>query len=202
MYVWARFLRVVATTPIRGKTKRPTDESRLTFRCLPFDIDPNIHLNNARYLMLADLGRFDLFIRTGIWDAARENNWVPMMGGVQAVYVRQIKLWRKFHLISSFDTWSGTQVVGRHRFELDDGRTAATLLTTAGFFDRGARKFVTTETMAKALGVSDTARDPDKVESAYLNSHGLIRADIKAKNAPLEAERRQRRAREMSNGNN
>lgn len=192
MYVWARLLRVVATTPLRGKTKHPTDEGRLTFRCLPFDIDPNIHLNNARYLMLADLGRFDLLIRTGVLKAARSRGWLPMMGGVQAVYVRQIKLWRKFDIVSSFDTWSGTQIIGRHRFELADGRTAATVLTTAGFFDPEIRQFVTMDQLAEALGVKDAPRSPDASESAYLESHSLIRSDIKVRNMPFELDRPQR----------
>ena len=41
------------------------DESRLTFRCLPTDIDFNLHMNNARYMMLADVGRIDIFMRAG-----------------------------------------------------------------------------------------------------------------------------------------
>ena len=64
MYVWGRMIRVVATYRRRG----PFDaggESRLTFRCLPTDIDPNMHLNNARYMMLADMGRLDIFLRSG-----------------------------------------------------------------------------------------------------------------------------------------
>ena len=56
MYVWGRLARMAATTKSRGLF-RPGDESRLNFRCLPSDIDRNMHLNNARYMMLADIGR-------------------------------------------------------------------------------------------------------------------------------------------------
>ena len=88
MYVWARLARVVLTARRRGPY-RPGGESRLSFRCLPTDIDPNIHLNNARYLMLADLGRLDLFFRSGLMRLNRERGWAPMMGGVQSVFVRE-----------------------------------------------------------------------------------------------------------------
>lgn len=64
MYVWARLLRVMATARRRGPY-RPGGESRLAFRCLPTDVDLNFHLNNARYLMMADLGRMDIFSRSG-----------------------------------------------------------------------------------------------------------------------------------------
>jgi acyl-ACP thioesterase len=46
--------RTMATASSRGPY-RVGDESRLAFRCLPIDIDFNLHLNNARYMMLADL---------------------------------------------------------------------------------------------------------------------------------------------------
>jgi hypothetical protein len=82
MYVWGRLLKVALTLKSRGPYL-PGGESRLSFRCLPTDIDPNVHLNNARYLMLADLGRMDIFLRSGLLHLTRRNNWAPMMGGVQ-----------------------------------------------------------------------------------------------------------------------
>jgi acyl-CoA thioesterase FadM len=189
MYVWARLARVVATANRRGPLPTPESESRLAFRCLPTDIDPNIHLNNARYMMLADLGRFDLLIRSGLLAVARRNDWAPIMGGVQAVYSRQIKLWQKFHVISSFETWTGTQFVGRHRFELDDGRTAAMVLTTAGIYDRTRRCFIPAEDLAAELGIKKMPRGPDSFEQYYLNSHNLIRSAIKDMNRPFSKNR-------------
>ncbi|TIX02762.1 MAG: thioesterase, partial [Mesorhizobium sp.] len=76
-------------------------ESRLVFRCLPTDIDFNNHLNNARYMMLADLGRIDIFLRAGLIALARRNGWAPMIGGLQVAYVREIRLWRRFEVVSS-----------------------------------------------------------------------------------------------------
>lgn len=45
--------RTMATALSRGPY-RVGEESRLAFRCLPTDIDFNLHLNNARYMMLAE----------------------------------------------------------------------------------------------------------------------------------------------------
>ena len=72
MYVWARMARMLATARSRGPYMMG-GESRLAFRCLPTDIDFNVHLNNARYMMLADLGRIDLFVRAGLITLARKN---------------------------------------------------------------------------------------------------------------------------------
>ncbi|TIV74424.1 MAG: thioesterase, partial [Mesorhizobium sp.] len=134
MYVWGRMARTMATASSRGPY-RAGEESRLAFRCLPIDIDFNLHLNNARYMMLADLGRIDIFLRIGLIALARKNGWAPMIGGLQVAYVREIRLWRRFDVVSSIETWEGTSVIGRHRFVLDGGETAALILTTGGVYD-------------------------------------------------------------------
>ncbi|TIP34880.1 MAG: thioesterase, partial [Mesorhizobium sp.] len=107
MYVWGRLARMMATARSRGPYQIG-DQSRLAFRCLPTDIDFNSHLNNARYMMLADLGRIDVFLRVGLVALARRNGWAPMIGGLQSAYVREIRLWSRFEVVSSIETWEGT----------------------------------------------------------------------------------------------
>ena len=174
MYVWARLAKVALTTRSRGRYE-PGGESRLSFRCLPTDIDPNLHLNNARYLMLADLGRMDIFLRAGLLQLTRKMNWAPMMGGVQSVFVREIRLWKRFEVVSSIETWEGTQVIGRHRFELD-GRTAALVMTTAGVYDRTNRRFLEIDEVIAALGRRIEPRPPTEAERIFMQSHGGLRA--------------------------
>lgn len=174
MYVWARFARMAATVKSRGPY-RPGGTSRLAFRCLPTDIDFNIHLNNARYLMLADLGRMDIFLRSGLFRLMRERNWAPMMGGVQSVFVREIRLWRRFDVVSSIETWDGTQVIGRHRFILDNGETAALVMTTAGIYDLANRRFVEIDEVIAALGVEAKPRPPSEAEKIFMASHSGLR---------------------------
>ncbi len=178
MYVWGRLMRIALTQKRRGPF-RAGDKSRLRFRCLPTDIDPNMHLNNARYMMLADIGRLDIFLRSGLLGLARKNNWGPMMGGVQSVYVREIKLWRAFNVVTTMDTWKGTQVLGRHHFVLDDGSTAATLMTTAGVYDFANRRFLDIEEVVSALGQQINARPLDEVETVFMRSHNALRHRIK-----------------------
>ncbi|PLP59119.1 4-hydroxybenzoyl-CoA thioesterase [Mesorhizobium loti] len=178
MYVWARFARMALTAKSRG-AYRMGDESRLTFRCLPTDIDFNIHLNNARYMMLADLGRIDIFIRAGLIALARKKGWAPMLGGLQTVYVREIKLWRNFQVVSSIETWDGTQVLGAHRFVLDNGETAALMKTTAGVYDRAGKRFVDIQELAAELGYDVTPRTPTEAEQAFMASHRGLRAAAK-----------------------
>lgn len=175
MYVWGRLARMVATARSRGRY-RMGDESRLSFRCLPTDVDTNFHLNNARYMMLADVGRIDIFLRAGLIRLAREHRWAPMMGGLQAVYVREIRLWKRFEVVSTVETWEDTQVIGRHRFVLEDGQTAALVMTTAGIYDFSARRFVPIDEVVGLLGRELAPRPPTDEERIFMASHTGLRA--------------------------
>ncbi|MDX8476886.1 thioesterase family protein [Mesorhizobium sp. VK24D] len=174
MYVWGRLARMMATARSRGPY-RVGDQSRLAFRCLPTDIDFNSHLNNARYMMLADLGRIDVFLRVGLVALARKNGWAPMIGGLQVAYVREIRLWRRFEVVSSIETWEGTSVIGKHRFVLENGETAALILTTGGVYDRRGRRFLEIDEVVAALGRSAQPRPPTEAEHAFIASHRNLR---------------------------
>ena len=179
MYVWFRLARMALTAKTRGPY-RMGGESRLAFRCLPTDIDTNLHLNNARYMMLADVGRIDIFLRAGFIRLARERGWAPMLGGLQAVFVREIRLWQRFEVVSTVETWQGSQVIGGHRFLLEDGRTAAQVLTTAGIYDRGGRRFVGMDEALAALGHTLVPRPPTEAEQVFMASHARLRELAKA----------------------
>lgn len=175
MYVWGRMARMVLTAKARGPY-RMNGESRLSFRCLPSDVDTNLHLNNARYMMLADVGRIDIFLRSGLIGLARERRWAPMMGGLQSVYIREIRLWKRFEVVSTVDTWEGTQVIGSHRFVLEDGQTAALVMTTAGVYDSAARRFVPIDEIISILGHTFSPRAPTEEERIFMASHSGLRA--------------------------
>ena len=174
MYVWGRLAHMAATSKRRGPF-RFGDESRLSFRCLPHDIDRNMHLNNARYMMLADVGRIDIFLRSGFWALCSRNGWGPMMGGLQSAYVREIRLWSRFEIVSTIETWTDRQMIGRHRFLLEDGRTAAMILTTAGVYDRGGRRFVPIQEVVDQLLPGLQPRPLTPEEEAFVTSHAGVR---------------------------
>lgn len=179
MYVWFRLLRVAATARRRGGF-RVGDESRISLRCLPSDIDMNFHLNNARYMMLADVGRMDIFFRSGLIRAARKRGWGPLLGGLQVAYVREIRLWRRFELVSTVETWEGTQIIGRHRFVLEDGRVAAVILTTGGIYDFRNRQFLDAGEVMAIIGSDQPPRPPSSEERSFMASHQSLRAWAKS----------------------
>jgi acyl-CoA thioesterase FadM len=183
MYVWFRLARMIATAKRRGPY-RMSEASRLSFRCLPSDIDPNMHMNNARYLVIADVGRIDLFIRSRLWDLRRERGWQPLMGGVQTAFTREIRLWKRFDLVSSFETWEGREILGLHRFVLEGGETAAVTMTTAGVYDSRNRRFVEIDDVVAALGAKVERRPPTQAQRAFMTSHAALRGLAKGEPMP------------------
>jgi len=175
MYIWLRLARMMATAKGRGPA-RLGDVTRNGFRCHLGDIDNYGHMNNARYPTIADIGRIELFIRTGMWGLARQRNWWPMMGGVHTAFIREIKLWKRFDVLSSFETWEDRQLLGLHRFVFEDGSTAAVVRTSIGVYDYTNRTFRRIDEVAGALGVPERPRPPNEGELSFLASQASLRS--------------------------
>ena len=100
--------------PIEGS------ESRLTLRVLPNDLDLNLHVNNGRFLTLADLSRVDLFIRTGLIALMRKERWAPIVTEHTMVYKKPLKLFQKFELVMQLTHWDERQFYMSHQFIVGD----------------------------------------------------------------------------------
>jgi hypothetical protein len=68
---------------------------------LPTDIDLLMHMNNGRYASLFDLGRFDLLIRTGIWDAMNARDWYAVVASESVTFRKSLELWQRFTVESA-----------------------------------------------------------------------------------------------------
>jgi len=81
-------------------SKRPAlnvwDESSLPLRVLPTDIDIAMHVNNGMYFSLMDLGRFDLMVRSGIWNKMRKRGWSPVAAGETIAFRKSLQLWQRY----------------------------------------------------------------------------------------------------------
>lgn len=70
--------------------------SRIQLTTLLTDLDLVWHMNNGRYLSLFDLGRFDFFIRTGIWEALSANGWSTVVAHATITFRKSLRLNQKF----------------------------------------------------------------------------------------------------------
>ena len=62
-------------------------------RCMPWDIDVYMELNNGRVLTLYDIGRTELATRVGLIDVLRQNRWGLVVAGSTVRYRKRIRMW-------------------------------------------------------------------------------------------------------------
>ncbi|HKF47973.1 MAG TPA: acyl-CoA thioesterase [Terracidiphilus sp.] len=101
------------------------NEDCLKLRVWPFDIDLNLHMNNARYLSLMDYGRMHLLARTRLLDHILRSRWTPLVGAVWMTYRRSLALMAKFTLISRLVCWDERWFYIEQTFAGREGLAAA-----------------------------------------------------------------------------
>jgi acyl-CoA thioesterase FadM len=136
MYLWFRLARVVTAAHF-GQRLDVLDTSVLRFRVLPHDLDLNIHMNNARYLALMDLGRVDLMIRCGLWRAVTTKRRHPIIAGALVRFRRALRPFQSFTLSSRALCWDERWIYIEHRIETKDAPACLTVVRGA-FLEDGA----------------------------------------------------------------
>lgn len=92
----------------RARAMKPlsvTGTHRSRHRCLPWDLDPWIELNNGRTLTLFDLGRVPLILRTGLAGLCREQGWGITVAGSSVRYRRRVRLFDRLDMVSRCIGW-------------------------------------------------------------------------------------------------
>ncbi len=74
------------------------DETVITMRVLPVDLDLLMHVNNGVYFSFMDFGRWDMIFRNGSYDLAKKSGWYSVVAGETIKFKRSLKLWDKFTL--------------------------------------------------------------------------------------------------------
>jgi acyl-CoA thioesterase FadM len=116
-----------------------TDTIELTFRVLPNDLDINLHMNNGRYLMIADLALIEFFVRTGFVSALIKRGWKPMLGGAIITFRKQLSPFAKytvrFRWITCDEYWNYMEST----FIREDGVIAAKGIVKGGAVGKNGR---------------------------------------------------------------
>ena len=95
----------VVISAFRGARLQPLDESVVSFRVFPNDLDTNLHMNNGRYLTLMDLGRLDLLLRLGVVREVRRRRWNPVVASLGIRYRRSLAPWQSYELRTRLVGW-------------------------------------------------------------------------------------------------
>ncbi|HIJ38034.1 MAG TPA: thioesterase family protein [Rhodospirillaceae bacterium] len=116
MTLWLRLFWVVAAA-LMGRRLTALEPSHLFFHVLPNDLDINLHMNNARYLSVMDLGRADLLVRTGLWGRLWRSGAHPVLAGSVVRYRRPLAPFQRYQLLSRLVGWDERWFYIEHRIE-------------------------------------------------------------------------------------
>lgn len=129
-------------------------ECRVALRVWPNDLDSNLHMNNSRYLLAMDLGRWDYGVRTGVIQQALRRRWFPVAGSVMLRFRRSLDPFQRFELRTRVVGWDEKWWWFEQRFEVE-GRLHALGRVKALF--RGPEGSVSTAAVLAAIGRPDLA---------------------------------------------
>jgi acyl-CoA thioesterase FadM len=131
MYPYLRMIQVWHAAS-RGPRIGLLDTTHVRTRAWPNDLDFNLHVNNGRYLTLADLGRVDWFVRTGVLEVARKRGAYPVVGDSVCRFRREIRAFERFDLQTRLRGWDERFGYLEHRYVVG-GRVVA-LVGIRGIF--------------------------------------------------------------------
>lgn len=137
----------------RHGTIDPRTVGRVKLRTLPTDIDLLMHMNNGRYASLFDLGRFDLLIRSGVWEAMNERDWYAVVATETVTFRKSLQLWQRFTVESRLYAHDDKAIYLIHRAVVK-GEVYAEMIVRSRFLRRSGG-VVNTEELFAALGRPD-----------------------------------------------
>jgi acyl-CoA thioesterase FadM len=131
MYPWLRLMRAGVSLIGASKVDLLTP-TRVMLRAWPNDLDVNLHVNNGRYLSLADIGRIHWFVRTGLLRAARLQRAFPVVGDAIAKFRRDLKAFQAVEIHTRLVGWDRKWGFIEHRF-VRHGRVIGVVLIRGVF---------------------------------------------------------------------
>jgi len=160
MGLWLRLTKLLLTTPFRPRLGWD-EESRLEFRVWPSDLDINLHMNNARYLAVMDIGRFDLILRSGLGRLVWRRRLKPVLASTMVRYRRSLAPFEAFSLFTRIVGWDEKWLFIEHRIERR-GQIVCQAMVKGMFL--AAKGGVPTKELIAALGSTQLATSlPDWV---------------------------------------
>ncbi len=75
------------------------------YRCMPWDLDANIHMNNVKYLKYLERGRVEHMIHTPWLREMTGRGYKALIANTEISYVREIKPFQRFKVETRISSW-------------------------------------------------------------------------------------------------
>ena len=149
MNLWFRLAWALFAWRFRSK-RTISDVGIRPFRVWPSDLDVFNHMNNGRFLALLDLGRLDLMLRSGSWQALQKRGWYPVVVAQNITFRKSLRPWQKFSIETRIVGWDDISAFIEQRF-VAEGEIYARAIVRVRFLKR-ARGVLAPSEVIEACG--------------------------------------------------
>ncbi len=126
------------------------DVAYTKFRVVPTDLDILNHMNNGVYLSIADIGRFDLLTRNGVWAIFTKLGWYPVVASETISFRKSLQPWQRFVVESRLLGFDEKAVYVEQRFTVE-GEIYTQAFIRGRFLKKGGG-VVTIDELLEAVG--------------------------------------------------
>lgn len=158
MYPFGRLLASVLKSS-RSGTAEVNDVCEVSFRCMPWDLDLFMEMNNGRVLTLYDLGRFDFSIRSGLWHLLKRHRWGLAVAGSTIRYRKRIRMWDKVSMHTRLKGYDERWIYIEQSMWVK-GQPASSVLLRTAITEQGG--MIPTRRVLDAMGISDWQPEPSQ----------------------------------------
>ncbi|KFZ36288.1 thioesterase [Shewanella mangrovi] len=123
------------------------DTSRMAYRVWPTDCDINLHLTNARYPALMDIGRTYMLAEMLQLKPLLKLKWLPVVNASEFTFIKDIKPLQKFCLETRVLGWDDKYFYIEQRFVSERGLHA--IANVRGLFVCKGRKISSAELISQ-----------------------------------------------------
>lgn len=138
------------------------EETTLSFRVWPTDVDILMHMNNGRYLTLMDLGRADSIIRSGVYARLKQRGWYTVVASETIRFRESLALFARFELRTRLLGWDDKSFFLRQLFMVR-GRVVAIGIVRVRFLKKSGGTLLAAEVAGAVLPGVRSPKLPDYV---------------------------------------
>lgn len=114
MNLYFRLIWVIIRSRFRPRITSDNIYNEVGSIVLPNDLDINLHMNNGRFLTLCDLGRVDMFVRSGLFTVMRQQKWIPVVASVSMTFIKSLYLFERIRIVSHITHWDEKYFYSTH----------------------------------------------------------------------------------------
>ena len=97
-------------------------------RVLPNDLDLLGHMNNGRYLTVADGARVELLIRAGVWKKMKQAKIYPVLAGETIQFRRSLEPFESYQIDTHVIGWDDRFIYIEHKYHRHDTTCALAIV--------------------------------------------------------------------------